>query len=185
VGHSLGGSVITVAGVRAKVQALVYVAGFLPDVGESTGQLAESMPVVSNDIIPTRDGHLFFNPAKFGADFAGDLTENRTNFMAISQVPATAAVFGAQNWVAAWRDKPSYGIVATEDHALNPDLQRWMYQRAGAKVTEIKASHAVYISQPEAVAKVIEEAARNVGAAPNPTTKPTQVSRINTPMRDR
>jgi pimeloyl-ACP methyl ester carboxylesterase len=82
--------------------------------------------------------------------------------MAVSQVPSTTASFGAQGWAAAWRNKPSYAIVATEDHALNPDLQRWMYKRAGSKVTEIKASHAVYISQPEEVAKVIEQAALSV-----------------------
>jgi pimeloyl-ACP methyl ester carboxylesterase len=110
----------------------------------------------------TRDGHLFFDPKKFGADFAGDVSENRSNFMAASQVPITSATLGAQNWVAAWRNKPSYAVVATEDRALSPELQRWMYKRAGSKVTEVKASHIVYISQPEAVAKVIEEAALSV-----------------------
>jgi pimeloyl-ACP methyl ester carboxylesterase len=162
VGHSYGGSVITVAGVRAKVKALVYVAAFQPDVGESASQLMASMPSPSNNIKTTRDGHLFFDPATFAADFAGDLLPNRTDFMAISQVPATTAAFGAQNWAAAWRDKPSYAIVATDDRALSPDLQRWMYKRAHSKVTEIKASHAVYISQPELVAQVIEEAALSV-----------------------
>lgn len=162
VGHSYGGSVITMAGARGKVKALVYVAGLQPDVGESVAQLAASMPAASDDVRTTRDGHLYFDRAKFGADFAGDLTTNRTDFMAASQVPVTSAAFAAGAWTAAWHDKPSYGIVATEDRALNPDLQRWMYKRAGAKVTEIKASHAVYISQPEAVAQVIEEAARNV-----------------------
>jgi len=162
VGHSSGGEVITIAGVRPKVKALVYVAGLQPDAGESLSQLIGSMPSPSNDVQATRDGHLFFDPARFHDDFAADLSTNRTNFMAVSQVPNTAAAFGAQVWVAAWRDKPSYGIVATEDRALNPELQRWMYKRAGAKVTDIKASHAVYISQPEAVAKVIEEAALSV-----------------------
>jgi pimeloyl-ACP methyl ester carboxylesterase len=161
VGHSYGGSVITVAGARANVKALVYVAAFEPDVGESVAQLVASMPAPSDDVHATRDGHLFFDPAKFGADFAGDLVSNRTDFMAISQVPATTAAFGAPVSVAAWHDKPSYAIVSTEDRALSPDLQRWMYKRAGSKVTEVKASHVVYISQPEAVAKVIEEAALN------------------------
>jgi pimeloyl-ACP methyl ester carboxylesterase len=162
VGHSYGGSVITVAGAREKVKALVYVAAFEPDVGESVMQLASSMPAPSDDIRPTRDGHLFFDQAKFGADFAGDLSTNRTDFMAASQVPVTTAAFGATALVAAWRDKPSYAIVPTDDRALSTDLQRWMYKRAGSKVTEIKASHSVYISQPEAVAKVIEEAALSV-----------------------
>jgi pimeloyl-ACP methyl ester carboxylesterase len=162
VGHSSGGSVISIAGVRDKVKALVYVAALQPDIGESVTQLLASMPAPSNSVQSTRDGHLFFDPAKFGADFAGDVSENRSNFMAASQVPIASAALGAQNWVAAWRNKPSYAVVATEDRALSPELQRWMYKRAGSKVTEIKASHIVYISQPEAVAKVIEEAALSV-----------------------
>lgn len=163
VGHSYGGSVITVAGADPKVKALVYVAAFEPDVGESASELGSKIPAASNNILTTKDGlRLFFNPDKFGEDFAGDLLSNRTNFMAKSQVPASIAAFSAKTTVAAWRDKPSFGIVATEDRALNPDLQRWMYQRAGTKVTEIKGSHAVYISKPEAVAKVIEDAALSV-----------------------
>jgi pimeloyl-ACP methyl ester carboxylesterase len=159
VGDGYGGSVITVAGARPKVKALVYVAAFQPEVGESVTQLAASVPEPTNDIHPTRDGHLVFDRDKFGADYAGDLISNRTNFMAVSQVPATVAAFGAQTPDAAWHNKPTYGIVATDDRVLSPDLQRWMYQRAGSKVTEVKASHAVVISQPEAVAKVIEDAA--------------------------
>jgi pimeloyl-ACP methyl ester carboxylesterase len=162
VGHSYGGAVITQAGNRDKVKALVYVAAVEPDVGESLSQLVGSMPAPSDDIVPTRDGHLYFDAGKFGADFAGDLSKNRTDFMAVSQVPATTAAFNATMAVAAWHSKPSWAVVTTEDHALSPDLQRWMYQRAGAKVTEIKASHVVYISQPEAVAKVIEDAATSV-----------------------
>ncbi|KPA88843.1 MULTISPECIES: alpha/beta fold hydrolase [Pseudomonas] len=161
VGHSSGGAVIGIAGDRDKVKALVYVAGLQPEVGETLGQLLGSMPSPSNDIHATRDGLLFVDRAKFGEDFAADQTTNRTDFLAASQVPAAAATFGTQNWAAAWHKKPSYGIVATDDKALNPDLQRWMYKRAGSKVTEIKASHTVYISQPEAVAKVIEQAALN------------------------
>jgi pimeloyl-ACP methyl ester carboxylesterase len=163
VGHSSGGSVISIAGVRDKVKALVYVAALQPDIGESSSQLLASMPAPStNNIQSTRDGHLFFNPARFHDDFAADIAENRTNFMAISQVPTTQASLGAQSWAAAWRTKPSYAIVASEDRALSPDLQRWMYKRAGSKVVELKASHSVYISQPEEVAKLIEEAALNV-----------------------
>ena len=162
VGHSSGGAVISIAGARSKVKALVYVAALQPDVGESIGQLIASMPAPGDKVKATRDGHLFFDRARFGADFAGDLAPNRSNFMAASQVPATTALVDAQSWAAAWRDKPSYAIVADDDHALSPDLQRWMYKRAGSKVTQLKASHVVYISQPEAVAKVIEDAALNV-----------------------
>ncbi len=162
VGHSSGGAVIGIAGERDKVKALVYVAALQPEVGESLNQLLGSMPAPSNDIHATRDGHLFVDRARFAEDFAADQTTNRTDFLAASQVPASSATFGARNWAAAWHKKPSYGIVATEDKALNPDLQRWMYQRAGSTVSEIKGSHTLYISQPEAVAKVIEQAALNV-----------------------
>lgn len=161
VGHSSGGAIISAAGARDKVKALVYVSALLPDVGESLAQVIGSMPSPSDSVVATQDGHLFFNRDKFHDDFAADLAENRTNFMAAAQVPATVAAFHTQIWSAAWRTKPSYAIVSTQDRALNPDLQRWMYKRAGAKVTEIKASHMVYISQPEQVAKVIIEAAQN------------------------
>jgi pimeloyl-ACP methyl ester carboxylesterase len=161
VGHSYGGSIITVAGADPKVRALVYVAALQPDVGETTGELAASMPgaMASDDLKPTKDGFIFLDPTKFAAVFA-DLPRAQANFMANAQMPVAAAAFGAPVTVAAWRDKPSYGIVATEDRALNPKLARWMYKRSGAEVTEIKASHAVYISHPAAVAAVIEKAAR-------------------------
>ncbi|WP_343730479.1 alpha/beta hydrolase [Duganella sp.] len=159
VGHSSGGAVISAAGERAKVKALVYVSALLPDVGESLAQVIGSRPAPSDSVKPTQDGHLFVDPARFHTDVGADLPENRTNFMAISQVPATVAAFNTQIWAAAWRHKPSYAILSTEDRALSPDLQRWMYQRAGAKVTEVKASHLAYISQPDQVAKVIDDAA--------------------------
>ena len=162
VGHSYGGAVITVAGNRDKVKALVYVAAVQPSEGESLSQLVGSMPSPSNDIVATRDGHLFVDPDKFAADFAGDLIKNRTDFLAASQAGASSAAFNATVSAAAWHTKPTWAVVTTEDHALSPDLQRWMYRRSGSKVTEIKASHLVYISQPEAVAKVIEEAATSV-----------------------
>jgi pimeloyl-ACP methyl ester carboxylesterase len=162
VGHGYGGSVITVAGARDKVKALVYVAAIEPDIYENMAQLVGSMPAPSDDIRSTRDGHISFDSTKFGEDYAGDLSTNRTDFMAVSQPWATRAAIDGSAYAVAWHDKPSWGIVATEDRALSPDLQRWMYNRAGAKITEIKASHAVYISQPEAVAAVIEQAATSV-----------------------
>jgi pimeloyl-ACP methyl ester carboxylesterase len=160
VGHSSGAAVAAAAGDGDKVKALVFVAGVLPDVGETLAQVIGTMPSPSNDIVATQDGHLYFDRAKFNADFGGDLTPNRTNFLAASQVPATAAAFNTTITAAAWKNKPSYAVVTTEDRALSPDLQRWMYQRAGAKVTEVKGSHLSYISQPEAIAKVIVEAAQ-------------------------
>jgi pimeloyl-ACP methyl ester carboxylesterase len=162
VGHSYGGGVISIAGDRQKVKALVYVAAFEPEVGETMAQLLGSRPAPSDDVRKTRDGHLYFDPAKFPTDFAGDLTINRSAFLAMSQVPVAEAAFNSMPLVAAWHKKPTYGIVTTDDRALSPDLQRWMYQRAGSKITEIKASHLVYVSQPDAVAKVIEDAARAV-----------------------
>lgn len=151
------------ANVAATRKVVDQQAGALvPEVGENISQLLASMPSPSNSVEATFDGYLFFNRAKFRDDFAADLLPNRTNFMAVSQVPATVAATGARTWAAAWHDKPSYAIVASNDRALSPELQRAMYKRAGAKVTVLAASHVVYISQPEAVAKVIETAALSV-----------------------
>jgi pimeloyl-ACP methyl ester carboxylesterase len=165
VGHSYGGTIITVAGADPKVRALVYVAALQPDVGETTNQLASSIPgeIPSSDVKPTKDGFLFVDPAKFAADVASDLPPARADYMANSQMPVAAAAFDAPVTVAAWHDKPSYAIIATADRALNPKLAHWMYKRSGARITEIKANHLVYISQPRAVASVIETAARSVG----------------------
>ncbi len=162
VGHGYGGAVISVAGVRGKVAGLVYVAAVQPDVGETMTQLLNSAPEPSDDLRPTRDGHIFFDMAKFGDDYAGDLSSNRTNYMAASQVQASVGSFGGLSLVAAWHNKPTYAVVATDDRFISPDLQRSMAKRAGAKVTEIKASHAVYISQPEAVAAAIEKASTEI-----------------------
>lgn len=171
VGHSYGGTIITVAGADPKVRALVYVAALQPDIGETTNKLAASMPgtVPSSDFKPTKDGFIFIDPTKFAADVGADLPPAQAEFMAHSQMPVAAAAFDAPVTVAAWHDKPSYAIIATADHALNPALARWMYKRSGARVTEIKASHLVYISHPDAVANVIERAARSTSEN---TTKP-------------
>ncbi|MBO9198902.1 MULTISPECIES: alpha/beta hydrolase [Niastella] len=163
VGHSWGGTVITEAGSHPKVAALVYIAAFLPDVGETTGQLAMSLPMVGEGgILPPDDkGVLYFDKAKFHAGFAADVSKEEADFMSASQVPIFAACFGAPVTNASWKTKPSYGIVATEDKALNPAIERTMYKRANAKITEIKGSHVVFISQPNAVASVIIDAANN------------------------
>jgi pimeloyl-ACP methyl ester carboxylesterase len=165
VGHSYGGTIITVAGADPKVRALVYVAALQPDVGETTNQLAASMPgeIPSSDLKPTSDGFIFIDPSKYPADVATDLPAAQARFMADSQMPVAAAAFDAPVTVAAWHDKPSYGIIATADRALNPKLARRMYKRSGAKITEIRGNHLVYISQPSEVARVIERAARSTG----------------------
>ncbi len=167
VGHSYGGTIITVAGADPKVRALVYVAALQPDVGETSNQLAASMPGTAPpaDFRQTKDGFLFLDPAKFAADFGADLSPALARFMAHAQMPLAAAALDAPVTVAAWRDKPSYAIVATEDRALNPKLARWMYARSKATVTEIKASHAVLITRAAAVAAVIEKAAAALDAA--------------------
>lgn len=160
VGHSYGGTIITAAGDNPKVKALVYVAALQPEKGESTVQLLQSMASPTNDIAPTKDGFLLIDRSKFAADFGADLPKDLGEFMARSQMPVSIAATSAQVTVAAWHDKPSYGIVAKNDMTINPDLERWMYKRAGSTVTEIEGSHAIYISQAQAVAKVIEEAAK-------------------------
>jgi len=162
VGHSYGGSIITVAGSDPRVKALVYVAALQPDVGETSGEVAPPMPPASKDLKPTADGFVFLDPAKFAADFGADLPKAQAEFMARSQMPVAGAAFSVRLTVAAWRDKPSYAIIATEDRALDPEIARRMATRAGSKVTLVKASHAVHISHPREVARVIEAAARAV-----------------------
>jgi hypothetical protein len=140
-GANTDGSGVTVAGADPKVRALVYVAALQPDVGETTNQLAVSMPgeVPSSDLKLTKDGFIFRDPTRFAADVGADLPPAQAKYMANSQMPVAAAAFDAPVTVASWRDKPSYGIVATADRALNPILARWMYKRSGAMITEIKA----------------------------------------------
>ncbi|MHA6203558.1 alpha/beta fold hydrolase [Dyella soli] len=160
VGHSYAGSIITDAGTDPKVRALVYVAAFQPDANESIGQLVSKFAPPNDAVQATPDGFLYVDPAKFHATVAADLPPSAIEYLANSQQLVSAKVFAAQTSVAAWRVKPSYAILTTQDHAINPELQRWMYKRSGAKVTEVNASHAVYASQPDAVARVIETAAR-------------------------
>ncbi len=161
VGHSYGGAVITGAGSAPNVVGLVYVAAFQPDKGESVAQLSGSVKEPTNGARPTKDGYIFLDPAEFRADFAADLPAAEADFMAHSQVPLSVAAFTAPELEAAWRDKPTWAIVATDDKAINPDLERSMYKRSQQHVTEIKSSHAVYISHPREVARIIEQAAEN------------------------
>jgi len=162
VGHSYGGAIITVAGKDAKVKALVYVAALQPDAGETSGEVAPPMPPARADLRPTADGYVFLDPAKFGADFGADLPRAQADFLAHAQMPVASVAFNARLDAAAWHDKPSYAIIATDDRALDPAIARRMAQRAGSRVTEIKASHAVHISHPRDVARVIEGAARAI-----------------------
>jgi len=163
VGHSWGGSVITQAGVHPKVVRLVYVAAFQPDEGESTIKLIMSAPPApENGILPPDDkGMVYYDKAKFHAGFCGDLSAEKAAFMYASQGATGAKGFGTPITQAAWKTKPSWAIVPTEDKSINPDIERMMYKRSGATVTEIKgASHVVFISHPKEVAAIIEAAAK-------------------------
>jgi pimeloyl-ACP methyl ester carboxylesterase len=166
VGHSYGGSIITEAGVHPNVVGLVYVAAHAPDVGEEEGELGAKMPSVlakaEGAIKKTPDNFTYLNPADFPKLFAPDLPLEEAEFESRSQVLAAASVFNTPLTVAAWKTKPSWGIVAGNDQIINPDLERWYYERAKSHATEIKgASHSVYESHPEEVAAVIADAARN------------------------
>lgn len=161
VGHSYGGIVITEAGHDNKVAGLVYVAAFQPDKGESLLSLASSKPASGMNIRETKDGKfLYIDPVAFPNDFAADLPKDETAFLARSQVFAAKEAFSAKAGDPAWKNKKSWAIVATEDRSITPDLERDMAKRAGSTVTEIKASHAVFASQPEKVADVIDAAAK-------------------------
>jgi pimeloyl-ACP methyl ester carboxylesterase len=161
VGHSYGGAIITEAGNDPKVTALVYVAAFAPDAGEALGALLQKTPSATTGIAPSADGFLFLDPAVYAADFAGDLPKAEAAFMALSQMPVAGKAFGTPIDAPAWKDKPTYAIVSTQDRMISPELERSMYRRAKAHVTEVKSSHVVFLSHPRVVAKVIEEAARN------------------------
>jgi pimeloyl-ACP methyl ester carboxylesterase len=161
VGHSYGGAVITEAGKHDKVAALGYISAFAPDAGESVNSLIAGFPKDSPQppILPPRDGFLFLDRDKFHDSFAGDVPAEEAAFMADSQVPwgvdATAGIITEP----AWRTKPTWYLLTTEDKMIPPPAQRAMSQRAGAIVTEIAASHSVYVSQPAEVANLIEQAA--------------------------
>ena len=161
VGHSYGGAVITEAGLHDKVTALVYVCAFGPDKGESVNTLIAGFPADGPQppILPPTDGFLFLDRDKFHASFAGDLPVGLAAFMADSQVPWGVNALGGTISEAAWRIKPSWYLVTTEDRMIPPSAQRAMSERTGATVTEVSASHSVYVSHPAAVADLIRQAA--------------------------
>jgi pimeloyl-ACP methyl ester carboxylesterase len=161
VGHSWGGAVITEAGNHPKVAALVYVAAFQPDNGESTLQwLQTAPPAPENGVLPPDEkGIVYYDKAKYHAGFCADIPAEEAEFMYASQGAFYAKGFTTPITNAAWRNKPAYGLVATEDKSIAPEIQRNMYKRSNTKVTEVKGSHVIFMSQPEAVAKVIVEAA--------------------------
>jgi len=162
VGHSYGGVVISEAGTDPKVKGLVYVAAFAPDQGESVSSLianpAPGAPVPP--ILPPQDGFLFLDRSKFAASFAADVAPELAAFMADSQVPWGVEALAGAISKPAWRTKPSWYLVTTDDKMIPAPAQRTMAQRAESKVVEIAASHSVYVSKPKAVADLIAQAAR-------------------------
>jgi pimeloyl-ACP methyl ester carboxylesterase len=161
VGHSWGGAVITEAGNHPKVAALVYVAAFQPGDGESALQwLQTAPPAPENGVLPPDEkGIVYYDKAKYHAGFCADIPADEAEFMYASQGAFYAKGFVTPITHAAWKDKPAYGLVATEDKSINPEIQRAMYKRSNTKVTDVKGSHVIFMSQPEAVAKVVVEAA--------------------------
>jgi pimeloyl-ACP methyl ester carboxylesterase len=160
VGHSYGGMIITEAGAHQSVRALVYIAAFQPDVGESAGALNSKTPAAANSIGPAGDGFLEVNGDSFPNDFAADVAKPVARFMAISQVPISVEAFGAKATVAAWKDKPSYAVVAKQDRMINPELERFMTKRAKSETIELPGSHAIFLSHSNEVAALIEKAAK-------------------------
>jgi pimeloyl-ACP methyl ester carboxylesterase len=161
VGHSYGGAVITEAGNDPNVAALVYIAAFAPDKGESVNTLIADPPPDAPvpPILPPRDGFLFLDRGKFHGSFAADLSAEQAAFMADSQVPWGVDALGGEISEAAWRSKPSWYLIATEDRMIPPPAQRSMSERAGSTVVEAAGSHSIYVSQPAAVAELIQKAA--------------------------
>jgi pimeloyl-ACP methyl ester carboxylesterase len=167
VGHSYGGVVVTEAGNHPKVAALVYIAAFAPDTGESVSALIKDPPPGAPvpPILPPQDGYLFLDKAKFHASFAADVDVEKAAFMADSQVPWGVGALSGAISEPAWKSKPSWYLVATDDRMIPPPAQRFMSERAGSAVIEAPGSHAIYVSQPDAVATLIEMAAKEITAA--------------------
>ena len=162
VGHSYGGAVITEAGNAPELAALVYIAAFVPDQGESVetllGTFPPDEPSAGDAILPPQDGFLFLDREKFHDSFAGDLSADEAAFMADSQVPWGVEALSGTVSEAAWRSKPSWYLVATEDRMIPPPAQRQMSERAGSTVEEAAGSHAIYVSRPDVVADLIRSA---------------------------
>lgn len=167
VGHSYGGAVITEAGTDPKVVGLVYITAFAPDKGESVNSLIKDPPPDAPvpPILPPRDGYLFLDKSKFHASFAGDVEAEKAAFMADSQVPWGVQALAGEISEPAWKSKPSWYLLATDDRMIPPPAQLFMSARAGSTVVEVAGSHAIYVSQPNAVAALIKQAAQGAAVA--------------------
>ncbi|SFE01214.1 Pimeloyl-ACP methyl ester carboxylesterase [Chitinophaga sp. CF118] len=162
VGHSWGGAVISEAGISPKVVSLVYVAAFQPDAGESALSWAQSAPAAPENgiLAPDPAGFVYYDKAKFHAGFCADVSKEKAAFMYASQGAFSAKGFGTPLSHAAWKTKPSWGIVATADKSINPDIERNMYKRSKTTITELNGSHVIFMSKPKEVAAIIEAAAK-------------------------
>jgi len=169
VGHSYGGAVITEAGTDPQVVGLVYLCAFAPDTGESVNTLIANPPPGAPvpPILPPQEGYLFLDKAKFHASFAADVDEEKAAFMADSQVPWGVEALSGMISEPAWKTRPSWYLVSTDDKMIPPPAQRFMSKRAGSTVVEVAGSHAIYVSQPNAVAALIETAVKGVKMAAN------------------
>ncbi len=169
VGHSYGGAVITEAGNDPTVAGLVYITAFAPDKDESVSSLIQNPPPGAPvpPILPPQDGFLFLDRTKFYASFAADVGADKAAFMGDSQVPWGVDALSGKISEAAWRTKPSWYLVATDDKMIPPPAQRFMSKRAGSTVVEVAGSHAIYVSQPDAVAKLISTAAKGINKKTN------------------
>ena len=165
VGHSYGGSIITEAGNHPKVAALVYIAAFALDEGESCASIEQAVPQASKAFKPDANNNWWIDQDQFAADFAADIPADKAWFMSIAQVPISTDAFTHKVTNPAWKTKPTWYMVATSDRSINPDQERMMAKRAHAKTLEVSASHVAYMSHPKETAKLIEEAAAS--AHPN------------------
>ena len=166
VGHSWGGTVITEAGVHPNVAGLVYVSAIAPDAGETTAQQYEGFAATPDFVIDVgADGYGFLNAEKFEAGFAADLTDAEAAFLRDSQVPINMSVFATTVKSAAWREKPSWAVIGTDDRAFDQAMLQHMASRIGARVTDVPASHALYVSQAGIVADVIHTATQDAGSS--------------------
>jgi pimeloyl-ACP methyl ester carboxylesterase len=169
VGHSYGGAVITEAGNDPQVVGLVYIAAFVPDKGESVSTLIKDRPPGApvSPILPPQDGYLYQDKAKFPASFAADVDEEKTAFMADSQVPWGEEALNGMISEPAWKTRPNWYLIAADDKMIPVSAQRFMSRRAGSTVVEVAGSHAIYMSQPGAVAALIEKAVKGVKGSAN------------------
>ena len=164
VGHSYGGSIITEAGNHPNVAALVYIAAFALDEGESCASIETAVPQASKAFFADSNGNWWIEPEHFAADFAADIPKEKAAFMAVSQVPISTDAFTHKVTSPAWKTKPTWYMVATADRSINPDQERMMAKRANAKTIEVNSSHVAYMSHPQETVRLIEEAATSAPA---------------------